>query len=96
MLLEIDERSYDTQKTKFGTYKLIRLFNRKTFDTNPKKRHNYVHQRVRFEAYLVIEYDWWNEPEYDPAELYFGKGYKFERSDDLQTNVVRSEKIKED
>ena len=41
--------------TKFGKYRIKREFNRKTFDTNPKKRHNYVHQRVRFNAYLIID-----------------------------------------
>ena len=53
-----------------------------------------MHQRVRFEAYLVIEYDWWNQPEDDSMELYFGKDYTFEYSDDLQTNVVRSKKMR--
>jgi hypothetical protein len=41
--------------TKSQKYRMSRIFKRKTFDTNPKKRCNYVHQIVRFEAYLTID-----------------------------------------
>lgn len=40
--------------TKSQKYRMSRIFKRKTFDTNPKKRCNYVHQIVRFDAYLTI------------------------------------------
>lgn len=41
--------------TKTQKYRIQREFKRKTFDTNPTKRCNYVHKIVRFKAYLVIE-----------------------------------------
>ena len=41
--------------TKSQKYRIQREFRRKTFDTNPKKRLNYVHKVVRFNAYLIIE-----------------------------------------
>ena len=43
------------QMTKSQKYRIYKEFKRKTFDTNPKKRLNYVHQVVRFNAYLIIE-----------------------------------------
>lgn len=41
--------------TKSQKYRIYREFKHKTFDTNPKKRLNYVHKVVRFNAYLIIE-----------------------------------------
>ena len=41
--------------TKSQKYRIYKEFKRKTFDTNPKKRLNYVHKVVRFNAYLIIE-----------------------------------------
>jgi len=40
--------------TKMQKYRIEKEFKRKTFDTNPLKRCNYVHKIVRFHAYLVI------------------------------------------
>ncbi len=41
--------------TKSQRYRIYKEFKRKTFDTNPTKRFNYVHQIVRFDAFLIIE-----------------------------------------
>lgn len=41
--------------TKTQKYRIQREFKRKTFYPNPPRRCNYVHQIVRFNAYLVIE-----------------------------------------
>ena len=43
--------------TKRQKYRISKEFKRRTFDTNPIKRMNYVHQVVRFDAYLVIKND---------------------------------------
>jgi len=53
--LGIDERLNEALMTKSQKYRISKEFKRKTFDTNPIKRMNYVHQVVRFDAYLVID-----------------------------------------
>ena len=53
--LEVDERTNQAQMTKTQKYRIQREFRRKTFYPNPPRRCNYVHQIVRFNAYLIIE-----------------------------------------
>lgn len=48
-------RTNQAQMTKTQKYRIQREFRRKTFYPNPPRRCNYVHQIVRFNAYLIIE-----------------------------------------
>ena len=60
--------------------------------TNPPRRRNYVHQRVRFRAYLVIAYGGLVKRKKNNIELYFGDGYTVDHNEDYKVNVLESEK----
>lgn len=78
--------------TKFGTHGISRDFNRKTFYPNPPRRRNYVHQRVRFRAYLVIAYGGLEKRKKNNIELYFGDRYTIDHDNDYKVDVLESEK----
>ena len=74
------------------TYGISRNFNRKTFYPNPQRRCNYVHQRVRFRAYLVIAYGGLVKRKKNNIELYFGDRYTIDHDNDYKVDVLESEK----